>query len=75
MKPSHPKAVDQEPAMLTPLSILSRDQGKLDAKPLTEDAYYARFAGRPAKAPKVASPRAWYFLEFGLEGFWVNPGK
>ena len=29
--------------MLTTVSILSRDQGKLTRRPITEEAYFARF--------------------------------
>ncbi len=36
--------------MLTTLSILSRDQGKLCAKPQSEDQYYARFGADAAPA-------------------------
>jgi hypothetical protein len=49
--------------MLTPLSILSRDQGKLSARPADEAAYFARFAALPrgtAPQPARASGlRAW----------------
>ena len=61
--------------MTTPLSILSLDQGKLFPQPKNEDDYYARFAGKPVKATKAASPRAWYVLDLGLLSMWVNPGR
>ena len=42
--------------MLTTLSILSRTQGNLNAKPLTEDQYFAQFVSpQPHETPRSPS--------------------
>jgi hypothetical protein len=56
MKPGH-----EEHAMLTTLSILSLDQGKLDRRPTSDEDYFARF---PEASPPKAEPRPWYSLRF-----------
>lgn len=54
--------------MLTTLSILSRDQGKLTRKPLTEAEYYARFVSETPK-PALEERQAWHFLGWEWGGY------
>jgi hypothetical protein len=51
--------IHEEIAMLTPLNILSLDQGKLRRPATSEEDYFARYA--PAPAPAADRPR-WYAL-------------
>ena len=61
--------------MLSTLSILSTDQGKLFRKPQSEDAYYARFGGTRETAEDAAEPRGWHFPKLWLTALRANPGK
>lgn len=56
--------------MLSIISIISLDQGKLFPKPKNEDDYYARYTSAADKAKPTVQrkPRAWSFLGFEFGG-------
>ena len=54
--------------MLSTNTILSLDQGKLFAKPKSEDEYYGRYL-KEAQKPNVEQRHAWHFLGWEWGGY------